>query len=96
VPRSRARVICAGGQSIPINVEQCAQLRSQFQRIGRHRRRLWTQAEDARITARDRPAIRKLSKAMGQRRLRISAEVAHVLSSSRVVTLFAVRESYRD
>jgi hypothetical protein len=52
----------------------------QFQRSGLKKWRLWTAKEDARITAKNRPTDRKLSKALSrsvqaiqQRRVRLSA-----------------------
>jgi hypothetical protein len=38
----------------------------QFQINIRHKGRLWTPVEDARITAKDRPTDRKLSKSLGR------------------------------
>lgn len=38
----------------------------QFQKNTRHKGRRWTPAEDAQITAEDRPTDRKLSKALGR------------------------------
>jgi len=92
----RAHVICAG----PRSGEQCAQLRrvatiASFSTFAYTRRKLGTPAESARITARDCPTDRKLSKVSGRSvqaiqqtrlRLRKSSLATDSCSSTAVAT----------
>jgi hypothetical protein len=45
---------------------QKARYYRQFQKNTRHKGRRWTPVEDAKITAKDRPTDRKLSKSLGR------------------------------
>jgi len=64
----------------------------QFQLTGLHKRKLWTPAEDAQITAKNSPTDRRLSKALSrsvqaiqQRRVRLSGAIVIELAGHNTV-----------